>query len=65
MTKQSKKVRTRRKWIALPLLKLTIAELASGEWAVVSEDSARPLTEKEAELIIAGYSAAAELTQLA
>jgi hypothetical protein len=47
MAKRSKKVGSRRNWV-LPLLKLTTVELESGGWAVVSDDSSRPLTEKQA-----------------
>jgi hypothetical protein len=61
MAKRSKKVVSRRKWV-LPLLKLTTVELASGEWAVVSDDSSHPLTEKQALMVAAGYISVAQMT---
>ena len=61
MAKRSKKVGSRRNWV-LPLLKLTTVELESGGWAVVSDDSSRPLTEKQALMIAAGYISVARLT---
>jgi hypothetical protein len=61
MAKRSKKVVSRRKWV-LPLLKLTTVELASGEWAVVSDDSSHPLTEKQALMVAADYISVAQMT---
>ena len=61
MTKRSKKVGSAATGV-LPLLKLTTVELENGGWAVVSDDSSRPLTEKQALMIAAGYISVAQLT---
>jgi hypothetical protein len=44
-----------------PLLDLSTIELPTGEWAVVSADSDKPLTEEQASEIAVAYTALAEL----
>jgi hypothetical protein len=42
-------------------LDLNVIELLNGQWAVVSADAAKPLTEKEAMHVAACYMACVEL----
>ena len=44
-----------------PPLDLTAIQLPGGEWAVVSSDATRPLTEEQARKILCGYQAMFEV----
>ncbi len=47
--------------VELPALDLTAIQLPDGQWAVVSSDTTRPLTEEQARKILCGYQAIFEI----
>ena len=62
-TRHAKKNRTPHQVFSAPRIShdLKAAQVLDGEWAVISSDSGKPLTEAEANRIIAAYAAVNEL----